>query len=75
MKNIQETNIEDLTTNPNRLLTEKQSAKVLNLSYQTLKRALRYNGRIPFYRMNSRISYKASDLLAYLDSCRVEKTN
>jgi hypothetical protein len=75
MKNIQETKVEDLIKDKNRLLNEVQASRVLNLSYQTLKRALRYNGRIPFYRMNSRISYKVSDLLAYIDSCRIEKTN
>ncbi len=70
-----ETNIDEIISNPNRLLNEVQAAKVLNLSYQSLKRALRYKGKIPFYRMNSRISYKVSDLLDYVESCRVEPTN
>ncbi len=75
MKNIHETNIEDLTTDKNRLLNEKQAAKLLGVSNQTLRQSIRYKGRIPFFRVNSRVSYRVSDILDYLDKCRVEPTN
>ncbi len=70
-----ETNIEDLMKDKNRLLTEKQASKLLGVSNQTLRQSIRYRGRIPFFRVNSRISYRVVDILDYLEKCRVEPTN
>jgi hypothetical protein len=70
-----ETNVEDLTTDKNRLLNEKQASKLLGVSSQTLRQSIRYKNRITFYRVNSRISYKVGDILAYLERCKVEPTN
>jgi hypothetical protein len=75
MKNINETNIEDLTTDKNRLLTEKQASKLLGVSSQTLRQSIRYKGRIQFFRVNSRISYRVGDVLDYLEKCRVAPKN
>jgi predicted site-specific integrase-resolvase len=75
MNNIKETNIEDLTIDKNRLLNEKQSAKLLGVSHQTLRQSIRYKGKIPYYKVNNRVSYKVSDILSYLAMCRVEPTN
>jgi excisionase family DNA binding protein len=72
---INETNIEELITDKNRLLNEVQSAKLLGVSNQTLRQSIRYKGRIPFYRVNSRILYKVADILAYLEMCKVEPTS
>jgi hypothetical protein len=69
---INETNIDDLMTDKNRLLDEKSACRILGVSNQTLRQSIRYKGRIPFYRVNSRIFYKVSDILAHLQSCRVE---
>jgi hypothetical protein len=68
-------NIDDLLKDKSRLLDEKESSRVLGVSNQTLRQSIRYKGKIPFYRVNYRISYKVSDILAYLQSCRVEPTN
>jgi hypothetical protein len=75
MKNIKETNIEDLMKDKNRLVNEKLASRLLGVSSETLRQSIRYKGRIPFFRVNSRISYKVSDVLAYLEKCRVEPTN
>jgi hypothetical protein len=75
MKNVKETNIEDLIKDKNRLLNEVQASRLLGVSSETLRQSIRYKGRIPFFRVNSRISYKVSDVLAYLEKCKVEPTN
>jgi hypothetical protein len=68
-------NIDDILKDKQRLLDEKVTSRVLGVSNQTLRQSIRYKGKIPFYRVNNRISYKVSDILAYLQSCRVEPTN
>jgi hypothetical protein len=73
--NNTETNIEDLMKDKNRLLNEVQASRLLGVSSETLRQSIRYKGRIPFYRVNSRISYKVSDILNYLEKCKVEPTN
>jgi predicted DNA-binding transcriptional regulator AlpA len=74
MTNIKEKNVADLTTD-NRLLNERESAKLLGVSATTLRQRIRYRGLVKFYRVNRRILYKASDLLDYLDRCKIEPTN
>jgi predicted site-specific integrase-resolvase len=74
-KKTNETNIEDLMKDKNRLLNEVQASRLLGVSSETLRQSIRYKGRIPFFRVNSRISYKVSDVLEYLEKCRVEPTN
>ncbi len=75
MKNIKETNIEDLMTNKNSLVTEKVASRILGLSYQSLKRSIRTSGRIAFYRVNTRIFYRISDLDDYILKCRIPAKN
>jgi hypothetical protein len=64
------TNVEGMT-NKNRLVTERVAASIIGVSYESLKRSIRWTGRIPFYRVNKRISYKISDLEEFLQQCRV----
>ncbi len=76
MKTItNETNIEELTRDKNRLLNEVQASRLLGVSNQTLRQSIRYKGRIRYYKVNNRVSYKVSDVLAYLEKCKVEPTN
>lgn len=49
-------------------ITEKEACKFLNKSRQTL-RMWRYAGIIKGYRINGRIYYKKSELLAALQEC------
>jgi hypothetical protein len=74
-KKTNETNIEDLIKDRNRLVNEVLASRLLGVSNQTLRQSIRYKGRIPFFRVNSRISYRVSDILAYLEKCRVEATS
>jgi hypothetical protein len=62
---------EEMTTNKNRLLTERQSAAYIGISYESLKRSVRWLGKIPFYRVNKRISYRIKDLDEFMEQCRV----
>jgi hypothetical protein len=75
MKNIKETNIEDFTTDKNRQLTERQASAYIGISYESLKRSVRWVGKIPFYRVNKRISYKVRDLDEFMEQCRVPAKN
>ncbi len=78
MKNMKETQtneIEYLMKDKNRLLNEVQASKLLGVSNQTLRQSIRYKGRIQYFRVNSRISYRVSDILDYLERCRVAPTN
>ncbi len=72
MNNTKEvkTNVEGMK-NKNRLVTERVAASIIGVSYESLKRSIRWTGRIPFYRVNKRISYKISDLEEFLQQCRV----
>jgi excisionase family DNA binding protein len=54
------------------LLTEKQSADYLNISYETLRKNLRPKKKISFVRISNSVRYKQSDLDAYVKKCRVE---
>ncbi len=64
-----------LETNKNRLVTEKVAASILGLSYETLKRSVRWSGRIPYYKMNKRISYRISDLEEFIQKCKIPAKN
>ncbi len=57
------------------LLTEKQSADYLNVSYETLRKNIRPKKKISFVRISNSVRYKLSDLDAYIESCRVEAVN
>ncbi len=70
-----ETNVEDLTTNKNKILNELQASQLIGVSQQTLRQSIRYKGLIPYYKVGTRVAYKVSDVLAYLKTCRVEPTN
>jgi hypothetical protein len=70
-----ETNIEGLTANKNRLVTERQAAKIIGVSYESLKRSIRWNNRISYYKVNKRISYRISDLEEFLQQCRIPAKN
>ncbi len=70
-----ETNLEELVTDRNRLLNEKVSAKLLGVSQQTLRQSIRYKGRIQYFKVNSRISYRYGDILDYLEKCKIPAKN
>lgn len=57
---------------PEELLTSKQSAKVLGVSLPTLFK-WRLEGRVNSFRIASRIRFKRSDLLAALQSSQGNK--
>jgi excisionase family DNA binding protein len=57
------------------LLTEKQSADYLAISYETLRKNLRPKKKISFVRISNSVRYKLSDLDVYIEKCRVEAVN
>ncbi len=65
-----ETNIDDLVLGDKLLLPEKTAAKLLGVSYQTLKRTLR--GRVPYYKVGGKILYRVGELETFLKTCRIE---
>jgi D-ribose pyranose/furanose isomerase RbsD len=70
------TNIDtSLETNKNRLVTEKVAASIIGVSYETLKRSIRWQQRIPYYKMNKRISYRISDLEEFIQKCKIPAKN
>jgi hypothetical protein len=74
MSNTKETNVNidtSLETNKNRLVTEKVAASIIGVSYETLKRSIRWQKRIPYYKMNKRISYRISDLEEFIQKCKI----
>ncbi len=70
-----ETNVEDLTTNKNKILNELQASQLIGISQQTLRQSIRYKGLIPYYKVGTRVAYRVNDVLDYLKKCRVEPTN
>jgi excisionase family DNA binding protein len=75
MKNIKiieksQENIDEITG----LLSEKQSAKYLGISYENLKRSIRYKGLISFVKFRKGVRYKRADLDAYINKHRVSAT-
>jgi hypothetical protein len=57
--------------NKNRLVTERVAAAYIGISYESLKRSIRWNSRIPYYKVNKRVSYRVADLDEFLKKCRV----
>ncbi len=66
---MNETDIEEVALGDNKLLPEKTAAKVLGVSYQTLKRL---RGKVPYYRVAGRVLYRAGELEIFLKKCRIE---
>ncbi len=64
-----------LETNKNRLVSEKIAAAIIGVSYETLKRSIRWQKRIPYYKMNKRISYRISDLEEFIQKCKIPANN
>jgi hypothetical protein len=75
MKKIEETNITEIIKDKTRLVNEKVASQILGLPYQTLKRSIRPSGRIPYYRMTHRITYRISDLEDYITRCKIPAVN
>ncbi len=61
--------------NKNRLVTERVAAAYIGISYESLKRSIRWNRRIPYYKVNKRVSYRVADLDMFLEQCRVSAEN
>ncbi len=49
------------------LLGERASAKVLGVSYDTLKKTFRYGGLISYVKYKKGIRYRPSDLRKFID--------
>jgi hypothetical protein len=76
MSNTKETNVKiDTSLDKNRLLTERQASAYIGISYESLKRSVRWLGKIAFYRVNKRISYRVKDLDEFMEQCRVPAKN
>ena len=56
-------------TEPVPFLSEKEAAKLLRISDQTLQR-IRYAGEIQFYRIRGRIFYLPQNLSEFMGRCR-----
>ncbi len=56
------------------LLGEKAAAKYLGISYENLKRSIRYRGLISYVKFRKGIRYKQADLDAYINKHRVSAT-
>jgi predicted site-specific integrase-resolvase len=56
------------------LMSEKQAADFLGISYENLKRSLRYNGLISYVKFRKSVRYRQTDLDAYINKHRVSAT-
>ena len=54
------------------LMDEKQVSELTGVSVQTLRRNRLAAKGIPYLRLGRLVRYRIADILAYLDSCRVE---
>jgi hypothetical protein len=61
--------------NKNCLVTERVAAAYIGISYESLKRSIRWNRRIPYYKVNKRVSYRVADLDMFLEQCRISAKN
>jgi hypothetical protein len=61
--------------NKNCLVTERVAAAYIGISYESLKRSIRWNSRIPYYKVNKRVSYRVEDLDIFLEQCRISAKN
>lgn len=76
MSKKERTNVNiDTTLDKNRLLSERAASVYIGISYESLKRSVRWLGKIPFYRVNKRISYRVRDLDEFMEACRVPAKN
>jgi hypothetical protein len=76
MSKKERTNVNiDTTLDKNRLLSERAASAYIGISYESLKRSVRWLGKIPFYRVNKRISYRVRDLDEFMEACRVPAKN
>ena len=55
---------------PDSFITRKEAIKILGITLPTL-RAWTVAGRIPSYQMASRVRYKRSEVIAYVESGRI----
>lgn len=53
---------------PSPLVTEKETAEILNISQNTLKR-IRYANEIKFYRIGGQVFYSHELIQAFLEKC------
>lgn len=60
----------ELIEDPDSFITRKETIKILGITLPTL-RAWTVAGRIPSYRMSSRVRYKRSEVIAYVESGRI----
>jgi excisionase family DNA binding protein len=56
------------------LMSEFQAADYLGISYENLKRSLRYNGLITYVKFRKSVRYRKADLDAYINKHRVSAT-
>jgi excisionase family DNA binding protein len=56
------------------LMSEKQASDYLGLSYENLKRSLRYNGLISYVKFRKSVRYRKADLDAYINKHCVSAT-
>jgi excisionase family DNA binding protein len=56
------------------LFREKDAADYLGISYENLKRSIRYRGLISYVKFRKGIRYKQADLDAYINKHRVSAT-
>ncbi len=56
------------------LMSEFQAADYLGISYENLKRSLRYNGLISFVKFRKSVRYRKTDLDEYINGHRVSAT-
>jgi excisionase family DNA binding protein len=75
-KSIQSTLLEsakETTEDEVILLTRKETIKILGITLPTL-RAWTVAGKIPCYRISSRIRYKRSEVIAYVESGLIKRS-
>ncbi len=63
-------NVDEITG----LLREKAAAEYLGISYENLKRSVRYRGLISYVKFRKGIRYRKADLDAYINKHRVSAT-
>lgn len=64
--------LEDVYSNPNKFLTNKELCELLNLKEGTLQE-MRKRRKIVYYKINSTLRYKSSDIVDFLESIKVTK--